>query len=196
MKSFTRDTEGESHSNDSELSRECIFNILSNRRRRFTIHALKRMDEPVDLVELSEYVAAWEMNINPDNIEYEDYRSVYMTLRRTHLPKMDEKGIIHFDESAQNLRTTDRLDSVDIYTEVIHNEEIPWSLYYVGVAGISVALLAAVVVGVPGFESLEPLHVGAFTVIVFSLSAIIHHLIDRQNSLGDSERPPELHQIE
>lgn len=195
MRPFVSNTVGESTSDGEELSKNEIYNLVSNRRRRFTIHALKRMEEPVEVAELSTYIAAWEMDIKPEEVEYADRRSVYTALRQTHLPIMAEKNIIEFNKSEKNIRSTDILNRISIYTEATHRNEFPWSLYYLGLAGLSISLLLAVITGVPVFNTLGPLSVGAFVAVLFGLSAVVHHIIDRRNRLGATQKPPELRKV-
>ena len=185
-------TTNESIRDGGELSEEEVFEVLSNRRRRFVIHALKRAEGPVDVSELSAHVTAWERGVALDEVRYEDRRNVYSTLRRTHLPKLEEKNVVTVDEEANVVAPTPELEELDIYVEVLRSREIPWSLYYVGLAGVAVSLLLAVATGTPGFAALEPLDVGVFTATVFGISAVAHHVIGRRARLGNTEKPPEL----
>jgi len=176
----------------SELSEDEIFKLLSNRRRRLVIHALKRADEPIEISELSRYVTAWEHDIEPDEVRYEDRRNVYSTLQRTHLPKLEEKNVVTVHDEENLVEATDELAELDIYVEVLRSTEIPWGLYYVGLAGLAVVLTAAVATGTPGFAWLEALDVGVFTATVFGISSVAHHVIGRRTRLGNTEKPPEL----
>lgn len=181
-----------SNTNTGELSEDEIFEVLSNRRRRFVIHALKRTAEPIEVSELSTHVTAWEVGVDPDEVTYEDRRNVYSTLQRTHLPKLAEKNVVTLDEEANLVRATPALENLDIYVEVLGSKEIPWSLYYVGLAGVSVSLLLAVATGTPGFAALAPQDVGIFTITAFGVSSIVHHVVGRRTRLGNTEQPPEL----
>lgn len=181
-----------SNSNTGELSEDEIFEVLSNRRRRFVIHALKRTPEPIEVSELSTHVTAWEVGVDPDEVTYEDRRNVYSTLQRTHLPKLAEKNVVTLDEESNLVRATPALDNLDIYVEVLGSKEIPWSLYYVGLAGVAVSLLLAVATGTPGFAALAPHDVGIFTITAFGVSSIVHHVVGRRTRLGNTEQPPEL----
>lgn len=195
MRAFINHTVDKLTSDREGLSKNEIYELISNRRRRFTIHALKQMEEPVAVAELSTYIAAWEMDIKPEEIEYADRRSIYTTLRQTHLPIMNDKNILEYNESEKTIQSTDVLDRINIYVEATHENEFPWSLYYVGLAGLSVSLVLAVIAGVPLFNTLKPTTVGAFISIIFGLSAVVHHIIDRQNRLGATQKPPELRKI-
>ena len=174
------------------LSEDEVFEVLSNRRRRFVIHALKRAEEPVDLSDLSARVTAWERDVDPEEVRYEDRRNVYSTLRRTHLPKLEEKNVVTVHEEENLVEPTAELEELDIYVEVLRSREIPWSLYYLGLAGLAVSLLLAVAAGVPGFAGLEPFHAGAFIATALGLSAAAHHVVGRRARLGDTEKPPEI----
>lgn len=189
-------TTGEPNSTGGELSEDEFFDVLSNRRRRFVIHALKRTERPLDVSELSTHVTAWERGVDLDNVEYEDRRNVYSTLQRTHLPKLEEKDIVDVDEEENIVEPTPVLDDIDIYIEALGSKEIPWSLYYVGLAGVAVALLLAVATGMPGFSAFDPIDVGIFTVTTFGVSAAVNHVVGRRARLGNTEKPPEVRKIE
>lgn len=192
----TAATTSESSRTGGELSEDEIFEVLSNRRRRFVIHALKRAEGPVEVSELSTRVTAWEHNIDPDEVQYEDRRNVYSTLQRTHLPKLEEKNVVTVHEEENLVEPTPELAELDIYVEVLRSREIPWSLYYVGLAGLAASLLLAVVTGTPGFTGLEAIDVGVFTATVFGISSVAHHVIGRRTRLGNTEKPPEIRRRE
>ena len=177
------------------LSDDEVFDVLSNRRRRYAIHALKHTEEadaePLDLAELSALITAWEEGVDPESVAYEDRRHVYCALQRVHLPAMEENGVLTVSEE-NVIEPGEALDDLEVYVEVLRDREIPWNLYYVGLGALSAALLAAVVVGVPGMAAIPPLSIGAFVVVAFGVSAVAHYVVGRHARLGSSERPPEL----
>ena len=183
---------GGSDADEQEISDADVFEILSNRRRRFALHAIKRREEPIELSELSEQIAAWEMDTEPEQISYEDRRGVYMTLKTTHIPMMDERGVVEFEQQTKTVRSTDLLSKLDVYVEALRKDEIPWSTYYIGLAAICLSVVIAVAADVPGAAALDPLDVGVITVVAFGVSSLVHHLVDRRNRLGSTEEPPEL----
>ena len=185
-------TPAEDSRTEGEISDADVFEILSNRRRRFALHAIKRREEPIELSELSEQIAAWEMDTEPDQISYEDRRGVYMTLKTTHIPMMDERGVVEFEQQTKTVRSTDLLSKLDVYVEALRKDEIPWSTYYIGLAAICLSVVIAVAADVPGAAALDPLDVGVITVVAFGVSSLVHHLVDRRNRLGSTEEPPEL----
>ena len=173
-----------------DLSHDEVYEILANRRRRFVIHALKRNEEPPDVSQLSRYVTAWELGIDPEEVPYEERHNVHSTLRRVHLPKLTENDVVTVDEN-DVVRPAPALEDIDVYVEVLRGKEIPWSLYYVGIAVLSLAMLLAVRVGVLGFAALSVVDVGVFAVTAFGVSSLAHHVIGRRMRLGNTEKPPE-----
>ena len=185
-------TPAEDSRTEGEVSDADVFEILSNRRRRFALHAIKRREEPIELSELSEQIAAWEIGAEPDDIRYEDRRGVYMTLKTTHIPMMDERGVVEFEQQTKTVRSTDLLSKLDVYVEALRKDEIPWSSYYIGLAATCLSVVIAVAADVPGAAALDPLDGGVITVVAFGVSSLVHHLVDRRNRLGNTEEPPEL----
>ena len=181
---------------DESLSQETIFDVLSNRRRRFTIHALKHADDAMRVKQISERVAAWEHGIDLDAVSYDQRRNIHSTLKRTHLPMLEANGVIEYDAEANLVEPTAALSDLDIYVEVLRGREIPWSQYYLGLAALSGAALLAVAVGVPGFAALGPLSVAVFTVTVFLVSAVAHYYYGEHARLGNQAKPPELRKRE
>lgn len=177
---------------EGQLSQDEIFDVLSNRRRRFVVHALKREAGPIDVSTLSKRVTAWELGIDPIDVQYEDRRNVYSTLRRTHIPKLEENDIVVLDEETDLVAPTPALEDVEIYVEIVQGREIPWNRYYVGLATLNVSVLLAIAVGVPGFAMTSTLAVAVFATTVFGLSALAHYRLGKHTRFGDDERPPEL----
>jgi hypothetical protein len=183
---------GGSPADEEEISDADVFEILSNRRRRFALHAIKRREEPVELSELSEQIAAWEMDTEQEQISYEDRRGVYVTLKTTHLPMMDERGVVEFEQQTKTVQSTELLSELDVYIQALREDEIPWSTYYIGLAVICFSLVLAVAADAPGAAALEPIDAGVVTVVAFGVSSLVHHLVNRRNRLGSTEKPPEL----
>jgi hypothetical protein len=181
---------------DVSLPEGEIFELLANRRRRFTIHALKHAGEPMDVADLSTRITAWERGVDPETIDYDDRRNVHTVLTRTHLPKLDEHDVVEYDDEAKVVEPTPALDDLDVYIEVLRGREIPWSLYYLGLAVLAALVQVAVAVGVPGFAALGGTAVAAFVVTAFAVSAALHYYYGERARLGNLEKPPELRERE
>ena len=177
---------------DVSLPEETIFELLANRRRRYTIHALKRAGEPMEVADLSTRITAWERGVDPETIDYDDRRNVHTVLTRTHLPKLDEHDVVEYDDEAKVVEPTPALDDLDVYIEVLRGREIPWSLYYLGLAVLAALVQVAVAVEVPGFAALGGTAVAVFAVTAFAVSAALHYYYGERARLGNLEKPPEL----
>src|SRR6056297_1016004 len=83
-----------------ELSRDDLFSMLRNERRREVIHYLREHEAPVDLRDLSEYIAAIENDCTPAEVTYKQRKRVQTALYQMHLPKLAEQGIVSYDRRA------------------------------------------------------------------------------------------------
>lgn len=63
------------------LSRDTLYEMLANRRRRYDIHYLQRHERQVELGTLAERVAAWEHETDTDRITSAQRKSAYTALQ-------------------------------------------------------------------------------------------------------------------
>lgn len=172
------------------VTRDDLFHVLRNRRRRFAIHHLKRASGPVDVGELATQVAAWENGVSASEVTSRQRRRVYNALQQTHVPELDETGIVDVDR--REVELTDRADDLDLYLEVVPTSDVPWSKYYlvlgvVGLVAVGVTWLNAGPVG-----AFPDVTAGAFLSVALLVSAGANYVDQHQGRLGESERPPEL----
>ena len=187
---FAREsTEGDE---ESQISEDEIFTMLSNRRRRYVVHALSLDETDHDLGSLAEQVAAWEHDVDVGELSYDERKRTYTALQQTHLPKMDDVGLVEFDKNRGAVRPTESLDEVDIYLEVVRSGDLPWSKYYLGLCGIATTILLGLWAESPLVTAVEPTNWIAFVVAMFAVSAAVHHYYRDHRRLGTGDRPPEL----
>lgn len=131
-------------SGEPQLSRDTIFFALSNQRRRHVLHYLKRCDGPARLRDLTEQIAAWENGLTVEDVRYKQRKTVYTSLRQTHLPMLEKEGIVESDESGDHITLAARADDLDRYLDLRPAERFPWAVYYAGLGavGLGVGLLA------------------------------------------------------
>ncbi|WP_224269160.1 DUF7344 domain-containing protein [Haloprofundus salinisoli] len=174
------------------LSREDAFETLSNRRRRYAIHALLQEDAPVELGELSRQVAAWETGQSPSAVTSEERRRVYNALQQSHLPKMHDVGVVEYDRDRGIISTTTEASNLHVYLEIVPGNDIPWSVYYLLLGAFSLSFAGAVVGGLPPFGAIPAL-VGALVPgLLIVTSAAVHTFHSRGQRLGRDGLPPEL----
>jgi DNA-binding transcriptional ArsR family regulator len=177
------------HAEESALSKDIIFSMLSNQRRRHVLHYLKRNDGPAKIRDLAEQIAAWENGVEIQELNYKQRKRVYTSLHQTHLPKLDDCGIVEYNRDRGVVTLTDRVSELDVYLEVVPKNDIPWSDYYLGLAGVGLALVAAAWLDVAPFTLLPDLAYAALVTVVLGVSAGFHAVNSRRNLLGGTDRP-------
>jgi len=177
----------------SVLSRDEVFDILSNQRRRHTLHFLKqRNDDKAELRELSTQVAAWENRKSAEGVTSDERRRVYTSLQQFHLPKLDRNRVVEYDDRRGSVELTGNATDLDVYLDVVEAGDVPWSLYYVGLSGLSLALLGVVALGIYPLTLVPGLVWGVFVAALFGMSALAHAYHDRRMHLGAEGPPPDL----
>lgn len=173
---------------EESLEREAIFEVLSNARRRCIVHYLKQHEgRRVELRELVDYVAAWEDDTTIRKLDSDKRKSVYAAIRQTHLPKLQDAGIIEYEHMRGEVELTDHIQEVQLYLEYVPNNDIRWSEYYLGLSAVSLALVVVTALGVFPFAGLSGLALSAILVVAFSASAAIHTYQSMQQRLGTGE---------
>lgn len=174
-----------------QLSENELFEVLSNRRRRYAVHMLKHESGSLKIGDMAERIAAWENDVEVAEVTGTERKRVYTALQQSHLPKMDNAGVVEFQKDRGVVEPTEALDDVDVYLDVVRGKEIPWSEYYLGLSAVASALVAAVWVGAWPLLLLPDLAWAAFIVAAFTFSAIAHRYYTAEMALGKSETPPE-----
>lgn len=174
---------------DQTISRDEVFDLLSNHRRRYALHIAKQTDGPSELSEMAAQIAAWENSKEQTEVTSDERHRVYTSMQQVHFPAMDDAGVIDYDNGTVTL--TDQAADLEVYMDVVPEQSIPWAEYYLGLAAISGALLAAASVGV--FPSSIPdLAWSVLIVVLFFGSALYHVWQSRKLRLGAAEDPPEV----
>jgi len=174
---------------ENALSRDEVFDLLSNHRRRYALHAVKHVEGPLDLSDVAEQVAAWENGKSREEITAQERHRVYTSMQQTHLPAMDRAGVIEYDNGTVTL--ADGAENLEVYMDIVPEQSIPWGEYYLGLAAVSGALLAAVSAGVFP-ESIPALAWGWLVVVLLAGSALYHVVQSRRMRLGATDTPPEI----
>lgn len=175
----------------SDLSQDAAFEMLSCRRRRYVLHYLKQRDRAVALRDLVTHVAAWENGVSPAEVTYDQRMRVYTALRQSHLPKLDDGGVVSFDADRGTVALTDTASELEVYLDVVPHDDIPWSKYYVGLGILCTGFVAGLWAGVTPFSTIPPLVGAAVVTALFTVSAAFHVRYDDRMRLGTGGGPPE-----
>ncbi len=175
-------------SNDGSPDQGEVFDLLSNHRRRYAIHFCKQEERPVSLSDLAEQVAAWEQDKEVDELEWAERKRVYTSLQQTHLPTLDDAGMIHYEDGEVEL--TDRAEQLEVYLDVVPSDSIPWGVYYLGLSAVAYVVLGTVWAGILPTGPVPALGWAALAVAPFAVSAAVHVYQSRKYRLGEVDTPP------
>ena len=176
-----------------------VHDVLRNERRRLTLEELRDNGGSLSVRELSEQVAALETGESPPprNIR----QSVYVSLHQTHLPKLDDLGIVEYDADAKRVTLTDRVREVEAYMRLtIGGEsgsepepelEPGWTRYYLGLSVVGLCAMAAVALGVPVLGAIGAPAVGSVLFVALFVLAVGQSRSGREHGSDreDSDRP-------
>ncbi|ELZ44600.1 hypothetical protein C464_13260 [Halorubrum coriense DSM 10284] len=176
-----------------EVSEDELFDVLANQRRRFAVHLLKREDQDtLRIGDMAEQIAAWENGIETTEITGPERKRVYTALQQSHLPKMDDAGVVEFNKDRGIIEPTSALQDVDLYMDIVEGREIPWSTYYLGLSGVALALAGAVWLDAWPFVLLPNMAWMTAIVVAFTFSAITHKYYTAKMKVGEPDEPPGL----
>lgn len=179
------DTHRRSDKQDSLGTGE-IFDILSNNRRRLVLYHLRNNGNASDLRTLSKRVAAWENDVEPENVTSDQRMRAYTALRQSHLPKMDRQGVIEFDKDRGTVTLQDRVTEIEDYLEAVFDqEEQSWAVF-LGVGAFGLALSAALLWEIGVFARVPDVFAGLVVSLAVILAAIAQIGVERlgQGRLG------------
>lgn len=182
----TQKSETDNHVPEGEL-----FDALSNRRRRYALEALMGTDG-IELGDLAEQVAAWELEKEIAAVDSTERKRVYTSLQQSHLPRLDDAGLVRFDKRAGFVEPTPGLEECEVYLDVVRGNDIPWSEYYLGLAAVFGALAAAVAVNAYPFVLLPDIAWLAASAVTLFVSAVYHNYYATRSRLGRGETPVEM----
>lgn len=129
-----------------DLEAEDIHDVLSNRRRRLVMGVLQEEGQ-ASVRELSERIGAIESGENPPPRKVK--QSVYVSLLQTHLPKLDELGIVDYQSQGKTVSLSGGFDDIAVFMETVPKYGISWSEYYTALSFLGLLTLVGAEVGTP-----------------------------------------------
>ncbi len=163
---------------DTSLSQDVVFELLSSPRRRYILYYLRQSDEPVELTTLAEQVAAWENETDVDDITEQERKRVYVSLYQTHIPRLDEAGVIEYDKDSGMVSAAGQAREIDTYLDSTE-ETISWQWGYLVLAVVSAAVLGLTVAEVGFFAELPESVVAVAILVAFTITALAHTVYRR-----------------
>jgi len=187
----TQQSRSRNRSDPERLSKDTIFSMLSNQRRRYVLYYLNQEGGPVSLRDLAEQIAAWENDVPVSELDYKQRKRVYTSLHQTHLPKLDDVGIVDYDRDGGTITLADRATELDVYLELVGEHDVPWCDFYLGLSAVATLFVTAAWLGVFPFSVLPGLALAGVIVVVFGVVAGVHGHLARRNHIGGDNAPIE-----
>ena len=163
---------------DDALEEGEIHEVLRNDRRRLALEALRESKGRATVRELSETVATRETGEEP--APRNKRQSVYVSLHQTHLPKLDELGIVEYDGDSKEVTLQQRIEEVEVYMEVVPEYGLSWGEAYFGLSLLGLLTAVAFVLDVPGISAI-PLSYVALGYFGLLLAVSAYHVYSHQD---------------
>ena len=181
----TNDSAGNLDERDGDeadaLPKDEIFHLLQNQRRRYVLQYLQEVDGTVEMRDMAEQVAAWEHDTTLQALTSDERQRVYIALYQAHLPKLDEKGVIEYNQSRGIVEPTARVNQLTQYLQTPEDnseaadddrESISWGSYYLSASIFGGVLLFMTAFGIAPFASISSIAAGAIILTLFVLLTI------------------------
>lgn len=165
-----------SESSTDAISQDSAYDLLSNSRRRYVISALRERKEPMGLNDLSRQLAAWENDVDQDELTDQQVKRIYVSLYQTHIPKLSEAGVVSYDQETGEVSLEETVHELDTYIPEQSPRTTPWERIYIMVAVVGLALYIASILLPGGLFGFESTIVGAVILATFGVLTAIHYL--------------------
>ena len=175
------DTEADRLSEEPPFSKDEIFHLLQNERRRMVLRYLRDTDGPVRMRDVAEQVAAWEHDTTVEELTSTQRQRVYIPLYQSHLSKLDEAGLIDYQQNRGIVERKPLADRVDQYLQLESTddsmdeqqaESAEWEDYYIGATVVSYAVLIGAVMELPVVSFLSGIGLSALILSIFTVLTI------------------------
>jgi hypothetical protein len=152
-------------------SRDELFQVLSNARRRYVIYYLAREGPQLGLNQLATKIAAAETGTPEADITGDERQRVYISLYQTHLPKLEEAGIVSYDDAERTVSLADDVREEGFFWMHRDDESHAWRRYYAAIAAASWLLVGGVWASVPPFSTLG--WAGVAVLVTLALTTLV-----------------------
>lgn len=82
----------------TEISADTVYELLSDRRRRYLLECLAEHGYSLTLADLADEVAAREHDCHIADVPEEVVLRIYLTLYHQHVPKLDAEDVVEYNQ--------------------------------------------------------------------------------------------------
>ncbi|WP_135303178.1 DUF7344 domain-containing protein [Haloarcula amylovorans] len=100
------------------VSLDEVFDLLSEKRRRYALYYLRTQESPISVRELAEAVAEMESDADSPAVSETELGRYEIKLHHTDLPKADTAEFIEYDADAGVVRLTGEPPEFDVVLTV------------------------------------------------------------------------------
>nr|WP_246999656.1 hypothetical protein [Halosolutus gelatinilyticus] len=168
-------------SEEPDVSKDEIFHLLQNERRRMVLQYLRGTDGPVRMRDVAEQVAAWEHDTTVEELTSKQRQRVYIPLYQSHLSKLDEAGVIDYQQDRGIVERKPLADQIDKYLELepeadsadeTSADDGAWGDYYIGATVVGYAVLIGAVMELPFVSLVSGIGLSALILFLFTVLTI------------------------
>jgi hypothetical protein len=178
------DASDTSKPDEESLTHDTVFSVLSNRRRRLAIYYLRQCEDTARVGDMATRLAMWENDVSEGALTYRQRKRVYTSLVQTHLPKLADSGFVTYERNRGTVSLTDRASTLDLYLELVDDDDVPWAVYYLGLSAIAGLVVGLAWAGVSPFAAVPDLAYAGLVTAALALSAGVHVWHTRQGRVG------------
>lgn len=164
-----------------DLSKDELFRILSNSRRRYIIYYLHEAGDEMSLKELAARIAAVENGTSVDEVTDEERQRVYISLYQTHLPKLEEAGIVSYDDEERIVALTPEIAQEGFFWMQTEDESRPWATYYAALGVVGWLVVIARALALPLFATFPWFVIAAFVATAILALAGAQYLAESES---------------
>ncbi|MFC4439135.1 MULTISPECIES: DUF7344 domain-containing protein [Natrialbaceae] len=93
-----------------------FIELIADKRRRYVLYFLRNRGN-TEFEAVTEQVTAWETETPPEELDEQTRRNIRIDLRHSHLPKLEDTGIIRFDRRNGSIYLQHLPDSLEKYLD-------------------------------------------------------------------------------
>jgi hypothetical protein len=104
---------------------------------------------------------------------------------------MHSLNVVEYDRNRGMISMPEHVDEFDIYLDVVPQNDLPWSQFYLALGAVLTALVSVAALGIMPFAALSGFGYALLATGTVTIVAGYHTLRDRRLLLGSTEMPPD-----
>lgn len=99
-----------------------VHRALANPRRQHALYLLSKSDSSMELAEIAIGVASRELDESDEDADGEYTEQVLISLHHNHIPKLEDMGIVEYNETEKTASLSDSEESRLIQNQLIQTQ--------------------------------------------------------------------------